>query len=170
MTSTLRSTTHHESTFSLFCSLGHHFYDSLRIVLPATYPPGSKLRLLRPSPASTGPALPNFTCGVNGIGQRDCGFSGITWEQCVDLSCCFGGYRLIRGLMVNLIYPVSFTRLLLVPIIPNPNNSPWCYHPPPPPSSSPSPPPVEGNLTLTIDLVDLYLIQPPMSQASFALL
>lgn len=53
---------------------------------------------------------------------------------------------------------------IAVPIVPNPDNYPWCYEPPPPPSPSPAPPPVEGNLTLTIDLVDLFLVAPPLPQ------
>ena len=58
--------------------------------------------------------------------------------------------------------------LSAVPIVPNPDNSPWCYEPPPPPAPSPSPPPVEGNLTITIDLVDLYLVPPPLPQVGGA--
>jgi hypothetical protein len=65
-------------------------------------------------------------------------------------------------LVTVITFSVSF--FFAVPILPNPNNSPWCYLPPPPPSPSPAPPPQENNLTLTIDLVDFYLVDPPLPQ------
>lgn len=71
--------------------------------------------------------------------------------------------RLAWARHVYLLAPICHS-CAAVPIVPNPDNYPWCYEPPASPSPSPAPPPVENNLTLTIDLVDLFLVAPPLPQ------
>ena len=87
------------------------------------------------NPAAPPPLTATDACTVSS--KSDCGFNGITSSQCLAKGCCWA------------------------PVTPNPTNFPYCFHPLPPP---PPPPPQPGNLTITIDLLDFWVVQPPLPQ------
>ena len=72
--------------------------------------------------------------------RKDCGFNGITQQQCSNKGCC---YRESPN--------------------PNPQHHPWCYYPSKPsPSPSPKPSPTPQGVSITIDLIDIFDVQHPL--------
>lgn len=124
----------------------HHFFDEVNVLLgPSPVPAGSRLRLQAPAGIIASSVLPS--CAVADPAKRDCGFYGINETMCLSRACCWD------------------------PITPNPTNIPYCFFPSTPtptPSPTPTPPP-SGPVPITLDLVDLYLVDPPLAPPPDAL-
>jgi hypothetical protein len=119
----------------------HHFFDETRTLLPgSTFAAGTKVRLAFPAQPPLG--APSASCDLPFQQRRDCGFVNITAAQCEGRGCCYSEE----------------------PPAPNPGHIPWCYHQAPHPSPSPPapPPPPPGGSYVTVDLLDLYDVAPPL--------
>eukprot|EP00041_Stephanoeca_diplocostata_P018838 m.398615 g.398615 ORF g.398615 m.398615 type:complete len:851 (+) comp21138_c0_seq1:96-2648(+) len=156
----------------------HHFYDDVRVLFNKTFPPGTTVRVAMTTKTPTqrrhaitgqvvpdegGVAVATTTTAPNGTAQcnlplqdrHDCGFDGITPEQCTQQrKCCYQADP-----------------------VPNPRHYPYCFHPAsgpvPPPSPPPGPPPgpppappAPPNVGVTLDLMDFYDVPAPYAQPS----
>lgn len=119
----------------------HHYFDTVRLLLPSLLPPGTRVRLLRPPPpppphtrTALLPPPPEAppACPVPVPLREDCGYPGINASTCLGRGCCWG---------------VGETTAA----------TPTCYIPLPPPP----PPPQPGNATVTVDVVSFYALSPP---------
>lgn len=113
----------------------HHFYDEYWMWLPQRYTAGSTIRVQNPSAGSTRRLqAPSCSYQPPDPSKRDCGYYGVNETTCLARNCCW------------------------TPITPNPNNYPWCFFP----QAPPPPPPEPGNVTITVDLLDLWDVAAPV--------
>jgi hypothetical protein len=88
----------------------HHYFDTVRFLLPSLLPTGARVRLQRPPP----PPAAAAACPVPGAQRANCGYSGVNATLCLAKGCCWG--------------PPGGAP-----------SDPMCYFPEPPPAPPPQP-------------------------------
>ena len=164
---------------------------TLSHAVPARPDPPTAIQPPPPPPRrqrmAKGPDLEN--CSGLPAGERvDCGFSGITAAQCASRQCCWLPHPppnkqhspdCFREALPNCtaVPPtqksdcgfngINATECLArqgccwMPITPNPTHIPFCFRTNSGPSPPPPPPPVVAS-AITIDVVNTYLLSPPL--------